>query len=94
MVDIAEDDYDNKTQNLYLGKRLSSLVGSSALTNMQRNWYLEIKDKLLFTMKRAIIDNFYLVSGHWNISAAYNLLTTPAMVPISFPRVDSSTGRY
>ena len=57
--------------------------------------HLEIKDKkLLFTTKPAIIDNFYLVSGHWKISAANNLFTTPAMVPISLPRVDTSTGRH
>ena len=30
MVDIAEDDNDYQTRDLYLGKRLSSLVGSSA----------------------------------------------------------------
>ena len=30
MVGIAEDDNDYQTRDLYLGKRLSSLVGSSA----------------------------------------------------------------
>ena len=29
-VDIAEDDNDYQARDLYLGKRLSSLVGSSA----------------------------------------------------------------